>query len=335
MVTNCTRLSFISFIAAVSILLSSLGFAGTEDIFRALARTTAKVSDDIPTRQLDDLASRIGRSKAFQRSIDDIIEGSSKVSHHASPALRAAARSDEVMRLLKQTIGNADPSLLRGVSQMDDASRSLGLALSRGGKALQEAVPDVALRGKLVRSGGPEILTTIGIHGDDALRSTIRVNEAIAAGTLRAPNGLRAVSLADFGQAMTKFGDASWTFWQRYVTPHWKLWLGGGALGAYLLNPEGFQDAAGALTEKGFQHLTELAGRMAAEAIRGLEQGSITAGQEVIDAATEAYVRSFSAKMLIGIFVFLLATSFFFRRTRYYLLRPIAWLNRVPAGKSS
>ncbi len=46
------------------------------------------------------------------------------------------------------------------------------------------------------------------------------------------------------------------------------LFTASGALAAYLINPEYFQDRAGDLTEAGLKHLTEFVGEVAASAIR-------------------------------------------------------------------
>jgi hypothetical protein len=88
---------------------------------------------------------------------------------------------------------------------------------------------------------------------------------------------------------MTKSSQASWQFWKTYVQPHWKLWLGSGALAAYLVNPEAFQNASAQLTEAGFQHLTELAGEVTAAAIRGTGQGAGQATYQVGRAVQETY----------------------------------------------
>jgi hypothetical protein len=292
------------------------------------------MSDDVPIRHADELVEHVGQSRVLQRSLDDMLEHSGKISHHASVAARAAARSEAVGRLLRETVGHGDPSLLKTVMRMDDVSRNTALVLARGSRTLNEAIPDIALRGRLLRAGGGEALAAVGLYGDDALRSAVRVNEAIVAGTLRAPQGVRAVSLEDFGRAMTRYDGASWSFWQRYVRPHWGKWLGGGALGAYLISPETFQDAAGALSELGFEELTKLVGAASAGAIRGAAQGGEAAGQAVSEAAQDA-ASSFSATTLLGVLVSLIAVAFCLRRTRYYLLRPFVWLNRKPAGRST
>src|SRR5690606_14992921 len=94
---------------------------------------------------------------------------------------------------------------------------------------------------------------------------------------------------ADFASALTRHGDATWNFWKQFVQPHWKLWTASGALAAYLANPEYFQDAAGGLTEAGFQRLTELMGEVTAAAIRGIGKGSDTAADAVSSAVRESY----------------------------------------------
>ena len=121
---------------------------------------------------------------------------------------------------------------------------------------------------------------------------------------------------------MTRSGDASWTFWKNYVQPHWKIWLGTGALAAYLAAPDTFQDAAGRLTESGFQRLTELGGTAAAAAIRGIGKGSGKAAETV------KHALAITGTVLLGLVLILMI-----RRFRHFIMEPFRWLHGIPARK--
>ena len=296
-----------------------------------LVRGAAKVADDIPVKKMDDLVADLAKSRGARDAVDMELRKAGQLAGNAD-VVRGVARSEEVLRLLRSATSGLDPNVMRRVEQLDDASRDVALVLVRGGDELTKTLPDIATRGRLLREGGAETVAAVGMFGSDAARAALRLDEAIRSGTIVVKEGSRAVAVADFGRVMTRYGDASWTFWKDYIRPHWKVWAASGALAAYLANPEYFQDAAGRLTEGGFKHLTDFAGGVAAAAIRGVGQGSGHAAEKVADAARETFLNGMKGVYaVIGTSVFLAGVMLLFRRVRYWLFRPFRWLNQAPA----
>ncbi|MFO0954180.1 MAG: hypothetical protein U0835_24095 [Isosphaeraceae bacterium] len=299
-------------------------------VIEDLIRGTSRVADDVPLGKVDELIEDVARSRAAREAVDAEIREASRAGR-ATGAGRNLPRGEEVLQLLRVATKDLDPSVIRRLEQLDEGSREAALVMARGGEHVQRSLPDLAARGRFLREGGAETVTTIGTFGPDAARAALRLDGAIQAGSLVVRDGTRAVSLADFGRVMTRGGDASWSFWRTYVQPHWKVWLASGALAAYLGDPEGFQDAAGRLTESGFRRLTELAGEVAAAAIRGTGRGAAESLDRVADAIGDTFwsgARSRSA--FIGVALLLVSVCLSFRRVRSRILRAL----RMSPGSS-
>ena len=304
---------------------------GVRGVMDDIVRGTARVANDVPVKRVDDLVAELSKSRAAREAVDAELRKAGRIPGAGNVA-RGTARSDEVLRLLRSATSDLDPNVIRRIEQLDDASRDVALVLSRGGEELTRALPDLATRGRFLREGGAETVAAVGMFGPDAARAALRLDEAIRGGSVIVKDGTRAVTLADFGSAMTRYSEASWRFWKEYVQPHWKLWAASGALAAYLADPESFQDAAGALTEAGFKHISEFAGEVAAAAIRGVGQGSGNATEKVSQAIRDTFfngVRGLYA--VVGTLIFLGCVSLLFRRVRHWLFRPFRWLNQKPA----
>jgi len=290
-------------------------------VIEDLIRGTARVTDDVPLGKVDGLIEDVGRSKAAREAIDTEIRGAGRAGR-SPKAAKGLWRADEILRLLRDATSELDPSVIRRLEQLDEGSREAALVVARGGEHVQRSLPDIAARGRFLREGGAETVATIGTFGPDAARAAMRLDEAIQSGSLVVRDGARAITLTDFGRVMTRRGDASWSFWKTYVQPHWKVWLASGALAAYLTNPEAFQDAAGYLTESGFRRLAELAGEVAAAAIRGAGRGTAEAVDRAVDAFSDTFwsgARSRSA--MIGTALLLAAVALSFRKVRSLSLR--------------
>lgn len=323
--------AIVAFVLAIGVTTSAVYGQGLRGVMDDLLRGTARVADDAPVKNVDEFVAELGKSHAAREAVDTEIRKAGRLVE-TGIATRGAARSDEVLRLLRTATSDLDPSVIRRIEQLDDASRDAALVLARGGDELTRAVPDLATRGRLVREGGAETVAAVGMFGPDAGRAALRLDEAIKGGTVVVRDGGRVGTVADFGVAMTRYGDASWKFWKDYVQPHWKLWAASGALAAYLADPEYFQDATGRLTEAGFKHLTEFVGDVAAAAIRGVGEGSGTAAEEVAKATRETYLNGTNGVYAaIGTVAFLIGVSLLFRRVRGWLLWPLQWLNQPPA----
>lgn len=296
--------------------------------FAGLIRKSANVGDDIPLHQADEVAARLARSGIGEEFLENSARKSGKMLDGMDDAARKALRAREAKRILQAMSGGLDPKFVRQLDNLDDAGRATGLMLANGSQTLTRNVPDIAMRGRLLKTGGTDMVAAIGLHGDDLAHTAMRLDAVLDAGTIIVPAGKRIPTLADLGKAMTRFGHGSKQFWDRFVKPHWKIWLASGALTAYLLNPEDFQNAAGELTAVGFQHLTELAGVAAAGAVRGISNGSGHALESVTRSVTDNLLSSWYN--IAGFILFIMLISLFFRRVRYYAFAPIRWLMRTP-----
>lgn len=293
-------------------------------------RGVAKVPDDIPIKKVDELVTELSKSRTVRDAVDAELKGAGRAVV-AGEAARGVARSDDVLRLLRSATSDIDPSVIRRIEQLDEASRDVALVLAKGGQELARTLPDLSTRGRLLREGGAETVAAAGLFGPDAVRAAMRLDEAIRGGTVFVKDGMRAVTVADFGAAMTRNGDASWSFWKRHVQPHWKVWAASGALAAYLANPQAFQNAVGEMTEQGFKRLTEFAGEAAAAAIRGIGEGTGKAVENLDDAVRDTFFTGEKRWYAVtGSLIFLSGLMLAFGRVRYWLLRPFRWLNQSP-----
>ena len=245
-----------------------------------------------------------------------------------SDAARQATRSAEVLAQLKRGL-STNPSLLKQVDQLDEAGRQTALVLVKGGERLSAAVPDIAIRGKLVRSGGADLAANAGLYGDDFVANALRVQTALDAGALVAPAGKRAVTLADFTETISKMGKGGLDFFNNTIKPNWKVWAGSGLAAWWILDPEGFQNTAGELTHEGARLIAELAGEITASAVSGTVEGS---GKAVADigARTWSAFREQGFAGVVGVLLVLALGSLAFGRVRYYALAPFRWLNKTP-----
>ena len=315
----------------LSICMPSLVLAqGVRGVMDDLVRGTARVADDIPVKKVDDLVAELSRSRSAREAVDAELLKSGRLAG-VGDAVHNTARSNEVLRLLRSATANLDPEVIRRIEQLDDSSRDVALCSPEVEKSLRGRCLILRQEGDCCAKEAQRRLRRWEMYGPDAARAALRLDEAIRSGFIIVKDGGRVVTLADFGCAMTHFGNGSWRFWKEYVQPHWKIWATSGALAAYITNPEYFQDTAGKLTEAGFRHLTEFAGVVAASAVRGVGKGSGTATEKVIAAVRDTFFdRERGIYAMGGTLIFLLFVSLLFRRIRYWLLRPFRWLNRTP-----
>lgn len=299
-----------------------------DDVMRSLA----KVADDIPLQSADDIIERISKSSAAR----EVIEKEMKSAGYASDALEGATtvakRSEAFTEILRKSAGNLDPAVLATLRNADETVQGSAIVLAKGGNNVAEVIPDLAARSRFLREGGADTLAAVGMYGSDAAKAAMRVDAALRSGVMVIPSGCRKITLADFGRVMLQAGGASWTFWKRYVEPHWKVWAGCGAAALYLSNPDRFQDQAGNMVEGGFKHLTELAGEATASTIRGLSKGFKEARSNIFVAIKESFFSSWDA--VVGVLVFVVLLGLLFRGTRYYLMTPFRWLNQTPAKEA-
>lgn len=316
-------------VLSAAIALWSLPVPGLTGSFswKSLIQGTAKVADDVPVHQADDVAQHLTRSKGITRKLDADLSRSGQLTDKMDDAARATVRKAAMFQALEKAIPD-NPALLKEIRTLDHASQEAAVVLTKGGQSIVRAMPDIAGRGQLLKRGGAEVVAAVGLHGDEAARAAMRLDAAIQGGNLVIPAGKRAVTLEDFGRIMTETGESGWRFWQTYVQPHWKLWLGSGALALYLTDPEQFQDAAGQLSEAGFRHLGLLMGEVSAGAIRGISQGTAQVVEKIAVETTTGFFQSWQG-FISGLLI-LFGISLLFRRVRYYVLWPLRWLNKTP-----
>ena len=312
--------------------------------FEALIKSSAKITDGVPVRKADELIDTIRRTRVANRWVDDDLAKTGLKLDGLSDTARAAARSDTLLKLLKSSTSLAgDPAMLRKINQLDNAGREAALVLVRGGESLTHVVPDIALRGQLLRRGGPDIITAIGLHGTDVAREAVRFDAALRAGKFKIPSGLPDISLEDFGKVLTRGGETTWGFWKTYIQPHWKLWLAGGGIAWFVVHPESFIDTAGTITEEGVRRLSELGIVIAERSIVATAEATAQTVERVGVATEQGFIRLVEALYhtvfnspysfvlwLVGIAT---ALAVSFRRVRYYVLKPFQWLQEIPQKK--
>jgi hypothetical protein len=317
-----------AFLTVILLLTSLLPSIAASFPWKTFIQGTARVADDVPVNKADDIAQSLARSKSVMRKLDADLLKAGQLTDKMDDAARAIARSTAMLKALEKAIPD-NPALLREIKALDNASQEAAVVLAKGGQSMTRVMPDITGRGQLLKRGGADVVAAVGLHGDDAARAAMRLDTAIQGGSLIIPAGKQMVTLEDFGRVMTKTGESGWQFWQKYVQPHWKLWLGSGALAVYLNDPEQFQDAAGNLSEAGFRHLGLLMGEVSAGAIRGISQGTTEVVEKVVVETTAGFLQSWQ-EFFSGLLI-LFGISLLFRRVRYYVLWPFRWLNNKPA----
>lgn len=323
MLSQQSRLKVILALSVTAIWLAPHSAAA--GVWDRLIRAGTRVADDVPIRQADDFAQNMARSKSVREALAKEIRAGLRRTGQADDA---AAYARQVSRLLREEAGGLDPTLVRQLDALDTPAQEIAVILQRGSRRLSTALPDLAQRARLVRDGGPETVAALGMFGDELVDSTLRLDTAIRAGKVISPTGMRAATMADFGQLFVRHGPAAERFWTRYVASHWKAWLAGGALGWYLLDPDGFMNTAGELSEEGFKRLTQATGDATAIAIRGIGSGAGEAVRKTGEALRETYFSNWNGLAALAGTLLLLAVTL--RGTRYYLLWPVRWLMRRP-----
>jgi hypothetical protein len=297
-------------------------------VFDKVLRKGARIADDVPVRGADDLVKSMSRSKAARKAMES---SAKRIVKSADPSIFENA--------VKAELRGADPSLVRFADTLDKPSKEYLLILGQGAKTCNKNIPDMVSRAKFLERGGSETVAAVGMYGDDLARSAMRVDSVIHSGKLISPAGMKTVTTADFGKLFTKYGDSAHHFWTKYVMPHWEKWLVGGALAWYLIDPEGFMDTAGMLTQEGVKRLTQCAGDITAKVIEGVSQGVEHAIEKVADASGNAVIRTGSAvvasfftgfKGIAALVFIILIIGLALPYTRYFLLKPFAFLFKKP-----
>ncbi|MCA9174739.1 MAG: hypothetical protein KDB14_09675 [Planctomycetales bacterium] len=297
------------------------------DVWATLARRAAKVGDDLPMRQADEVIDQLRRSRGLQDTMNSRFARLGRAGDDLDEAARLAARRAAVRSALETATVGVDSRVLRSLDELDDIARETALVVAEGGQHTARVVPDLALRAGLLERGGIETMAGVGMFGEDAARAALRLDTAVQAGKLTAKGAARGVTVADFGRLLSRQGEAGWKFWSTYVTPHWGKWLTGGALAALLIAPEEFMDTTGKITEGGIKRLTELVGTTAAAAIRGVAEGGGAAATQIGQALRDSYLSGWRGlAALIGTVAFFAMVLPRPRRTLF------GWFRRAAVG---
>lgn len=285
-----------------------------------LVRSASKASKTLPERipGADDIAMRLDSHPGSRRVAAKELGDASKL---------ADARA--VSHLIDSYLVAPSSDLLKGIERLEPAQFSQVIVLGKGAKRLSDGVGDAATSARFVREGGADLAAAAGLHGDEVVDDAIRLDALLRSDSLTIPAGYRKPTLQDFGRMIVDGGEASWRFYTTYIRPNWKEWAAGGAIVAFLINPEQFYDAAGKLTEVGTELITRTAGEALAGTLRGVGNGSSRARSAIATNFTEHFLNGWaSVPAYFGFVVLILVIGFCFRRTRRQLLRPFRWLNR-------
>jgi hypothetical protein len=230
-----------------------------------VARLSARVADDVPVSRLESVV----RDPRVARSGQELVErlGIKKLDDLVS-------YKRNLSRLLSETLPRGSSQLTMELAQEPLAVQEASLVLARGGDVLHKSVGDLAVRSRLLRAGGADLLVTLGRY-DDLAEDIVRFDTAALGGKLPSPPGHRSVSLSDLGRFFHDHGERAHHFWTQYVRPHWPLWLGSTALAAVLLAPDEFLDEVGNLTEKGLERIGQVGGKLLGHAMAGAASGMI------------------------------------------------------------
>ena len=181
-----------------------------------------------------------------------------------------------------------------------------------------------------MRDGGADLVAAIGLHGDNLAREATRLDALVASGQVPERIAEKA-TLQRFAEVMRTNAGGAWKFWQQYIAPHPKKWIAGGALAAYLANPEFFHDAAGNLTEEGARRVTEIIGDAVRGGLKGAAQGGQNAMHEIWQEFVAHYLHGPGAWMSwVGLGLVCWIVGILLPRTRRWFFAPVAWLFRKP-----
>lgn len=285
--------------------------------FGSLIRQIGRVADDVPLNKVDDVAKELATSKAGR---DLLRKGGVRIDD-------ALERSRGLNRLLREAVGETNPSLLKQLDALDEPTREAALVFARGARKIDDAIPDLAMRSQFLRDGGAETVAALGRHPelvDDALQFDV----ALRAGRLTPPAGMRAVTLEDMGRFIRTGGDRAQRFWTTSVRPHWKLWLGGAALTAVLLTPHEYLDEFGNLTEAGLQKVGTFGGKVLAKALRGTVTGIGEGSKDVVGETVGTIARVFLSDVwgVVTLASLLLLAGFAIPLTRRLLIAGWRWI---------
>lgn len=322
-------------IAAIFVYHPSVTYADALRTITRVVNEAAGIADDIPLRGVDDVT-KSARREALVREIVESRSGR-----------KIAETADELRHmdaLWRNLLGPKQVTLLDDIKKLSVPEQRLAYALASGGRRIKEVVPDVALRGRLIREGGSEMLLTVGRYPDLA-DDVLRFHTALRGGKLPAPPGARALTTADFGKFFETTGQRGYHFWNKYVRPHWKLWLGSSALAAIMLAPDEYLDALGDLTEEGIRRIAAFITETLLAAIRGAARGTVEGSGQGLKKMVESLAQSFYATFLtswagpvvlvclLGLLIFTISSTKRLISNCWQAISHLVWRKTVPRRK--
>lgn len=202
-------------------------------VLQKIVRRTCRVADDIPLRPMEETMSSPGTRKMAQEFME------------ARKLDAAVPYSRQLIREIEATSGNLmDPTVMKTLNKLDDAGLEVVMLANHGAKNLTTAVPDIARRAELLRKVDADTLCVIGRFDDLAGEALVFQKTLENPSLIRSPEGMRRVTLDDFGAFFKKFGEKGHDVWMNTIKPNWQWWVGGTALAAILLTPEEDLDKA-------------------------------------------------------------------------------------------
>lgn len=261
------------------LVLTSYGQIAYSSTLSSALKRIAKVADEVPIRNLDEIV----QNKSTRDVAADVIRRTSgKVDDLADPIV--------LNRLLRQSLKNVDPAIIRQIDQLDIPAKQAALVLGRGADNVGRALPDVALRSEFVSKAGAETLLTLGQY-DDLVEDALKFDAVANSGIWK--NGPRVMQVSDFGNFFNKNGERAHHFWSKYIRPNWKAVSASTALAVIMVSPDEYLDAAGDFTKQGLTKLGHASGVFLGGAIAGTGDGIKVLLNDTATAVYETYLKSF------------------------------------------
>ncbi len=227
--SKCRILKSGSLIVFLVVWMSLFGLSTAQAQWRGLSKVlqqTGKAAENVPFRQMDDFVPDAN----IRRNAREVLMEKGKFLDEAAYARRM---SDELGDLFR----NVDPATLQVIRKLDAPTQEMVFLASRGVRNVDDVPMDLLVRRELLNAADGKTLCALGLH-PSLVPDAVNMQNLIRAGKITTPDGMRRLSLDDFGSFFHRYGTAGVRFWEKHVRPHWKLWVGGGALTALLLNPE-------------------------------------------------------------------------------------------------
>lgn len=269
---------------AIPILVLAAGFivdSAQAGVLDRIVRKAGRVADDVPLGKIDDAVDAVDSARVGRKILDE------------AGALDSASRLKVARKILREALEGADSTLMKHVDQLDGPLLEASVAVAKGSRQVAKSVPDLATRGRFLREGGVDTLTTLGRY-EELAADAVRFDAAARAKKLLPVPGRTSVELQDFGRFFAKEGDRAKRFWDGSVRPHWKLWLGGTALAAVMAAPDDYLDDIGNMTKEGIDKV----GGALASAISKAAEGAANAVTVVLKAPVRGVASGFWSNLL-------------------------------------